>query len=96
MIQRQSDSTNGVCSQCLPFIPYGAMDANTVIPNANGTTAIHNACGLSHVQLVQWRLNHGANPDAKTAKGATVDDCVDGTNAMAIRTILKQARDKKK
>ena len=80
----------------LPFIPYGAMDANTVIPNANGTTAIHNACGLSHVQLVQWLLNHGADLNATTAKGATVDDCVDGPNAKAIRAILKQARHKKK
>ena len=60
--------------------------------NANGTTALHNACGLSHVEIVQWLVNHGADLDAKTAKGAGVDDCVGGPNAKAIRAILRKAR----
>lgn len=75
----------------LPQIMEGAPIDN-VISNANGTTALHNACGLSHVELVQWLVDHGANLNAKTAKGATVDDCVGGPNAKAIRAILNKAR----
>lgn len=75
----------------LPQIMEGAPVDN-IISNANGTTALHNACGLSHVELVQWLVDHGANLNAKTAKGATVDDCVGGPNAKAIRAILNKAR----
>lgn len=74
----------------LPQIMEGAP-VDTIIPNANGTTALHNAGGLSHVEIVQWLINHGANLHAKTAKGAEVDDCVGGPNAKAIRTLLRQA-----
>lgn len=75
----------------LPQIMEGAPVDN-IISNANGTTALHNACGLSHVELVQWLVDHGANLNAKTAKGATVDDCVGGPNAKVIRAILNKAR----
>lgn len=78
----------------LPQIMEGG-DVNTVITKANGTTALHNACGLSHVEIVQWLVNHGADLDAKTAKGASVDDCVGGPNAKAIRAILLKARNSK-
>lgn len=71
-------------------------DVNMIIPNANGTTALHNACGLSHTEIVRWLIEHGADLDVKTAKGATVDDCVGGTNAKSIRMLLKKARSKKK
>ena len=77
----------------LPQIMEGA-NVNTVITNANGTTALHNACGLSHIEIVQWLVNHGADLNAKTAKGASVDDCVGGPNAKTIRAILNQARQK--
>lgn len=70
---------------------YGA-DINHILPNANGTTLLHNACGLSHVEIVQWLVNHGADLTAKTAKGASVDDCVGGPNAAAIRRILNTAK----
>lgn len=79
----------------LNSILYGA-DINHVIANANGTTLLHNACGLSHVELVKWLVEHGADLDALTAKGATVEDCVGGPNAAAIRRILKNARQNKK
>ncbi len=77
----------------LPQIMEGG-DINNVLANANGTTALHNACGLSHVQIVQWLVDHGADLNAKTAKGASVDDCVGGPNARAIRSILRNARRK--
>ena len=77
----------------LPQIMEGA-NVNTVITNANGTTALHNACGLSHIEIVQWLVDHGADLNAKTAKGASVDDCVGGPNAKTIRAILTQARQK--
>ena len=77
----------------LPQIMEGA-NVNTVITNANGTTALHNACGLSHIEIVQWLVDHGADLNAKTAKGASVDDCVGGPNAKTIRTILNKARQK--
>lgn len=66
-------------------------DVNMIIPNANGTTALHNACGLSHVEIVQWLVNHGANLHAKTAKGASVETCIGGPNAKAIRAIISQS-----
>ena len=75
----------------LPQIMEGS-DINNVLSNANGTTALHNACGLSHVEIVRWLVEHGADLDAKTAKGASVDDCVGGPNAKAIRNILNKAR----
>lgn len=77
----------------LPQIMEGAP-IDSIIANANGTTALHNACGLSHVEIVQWLVDHGANLNAKTAKGASVDACVGGKNAKAIRAILNQARQK--
>ena len=77
----------------LPQIMEGG-DINNVLSNANGTTALHNACGLSHVQIVQWLVDHGADLTARTAKGAGVDACVGGPNAKAIRAILRKARTK--
>ena len=79
----------------LPQIMEGAPIDN-IISHANGTTALHNACGLSHVEIVRWLVEHGANLNAKTAKGASVDDCVGGANAKEIRTILHKARSSRK
>ena len=78
----------------LPEIMQGAS-VDTVLPDANGTTALHNACGLSHVEIVRWLVEHGANLNAKTARGASVDDCIGGPNARAIRAILRNARNSK-
>ena len=78
--------------KALRGIQEGRYYVNSVLDNANGTTALHNACGLSHVKIAQWLIDRGANPDAKTAKGATADDCVGGSHAAAIRTILQKSR----
>jgi ankyrin repeat protein len=78
----------------LPSISNGAP-IDTVIANANGTTALHNACGLSHVEIVRWLVNHGANTQAKTAKGASVAACVAQPNAAAINKILVSAKSPK-
>lgn len=75
----------------LPQIMEGG-DVNNVLSDANGTTALHNACGLSHVEIVQWLVDHGADVHAKTAKGARPEDCVGGPHAKAIYAILKKAQ----
>ena len=77
--------------EILPRIKNGA-DVNTVLDNANGTTALHNACGLSCVDIVRWLLGHGADLNMRTAKGASVYDCVGGENATEIRAILHDAQ----
>ena len=80
--------------EALRGIQEGRYHVNSVLANANGTTALHNACGLSRVEIVQWLVDHGADLNAKTAKGAAVDDCVGGANAAVIRTILQKSRSK--
>jgi hypothetical protein len=45
---------------------------------------------------VQWLVDQGADLNAKTAKGASVDDCVGGANAKQIRTILRKKRASRK
>ena len=77
----------------LHAILYGA-DVNHVLENANGTTVLHNACGLGHVEIVAWLLKNGADTTVKTAKGATVDDCVGGSAASVIRAMLKESTKK--
>ena len=78
----------------LRSIHEGRYYVDSILPEANGTTALHNACGLGHVEIVQWLINRGADLNAKTAKGASVDDCVGGQNASAIHAILQKARSK--
>ena len=80
--------------QLLEMIQNGAS-VNTVLPNANGTTALHNACGLSREDVVQWLLANGADINARTAKGASVETCVGGSNAGTISKLLREARKKK-
>ncbi len=74
----------------LPRILAGES-VNTTLPHENNTTALHNACGLSHVEIVQWLVDHGADLNAKTAKGASPDDCIGGAKAKEVRSILRKA-----
>lgn len=78
----------------LNAILYGA-DINHVLDNANGTTVLHNACGLGHAKIVKWLLMNDADLTVKTKKGATVDDCVGGAEAASIRAMLKEHSKKK-
>ena len=75
----------------LPLIQMSG-NANLTIPETKGNTALHYACGMSHQPLVEWLLAHGADTEAVTDKGATVDACVSGKNARAIANKLRQAR----
>lgn len=78
----------------LTLLPLIARTGNVNITTAEtrGNTALHYACGLSHVELVRWLVNHGANVNARTQRGATPADCVSGANAAAINAILRGAR----
>lgn len=82
------------CKRLLALLPLIQMsgDPNLTLPETKGNTALHYACGLSHVTLVQWLVDHGADTTAITDKGATVDACVGGRHARAIQQILQQAR----
>lgn len=75
----------------LPLI-YRTGNVNITTPETRGNTALHYACGLSHVELVRWLVAHGANVRARTQRGATPADCVSGPNAATINAILRGAR----
>ncbi|MDO4954409.1 MAG: ankyrin repeat domain-containing protein [Akkermansia sp.] len=64
-------------------------DVNAVIPNANGTTALHNACGLGNYEVVKLLLEHGADVTRKTAKGASVRTCVGNDSGNKIDKLLR-------
>lgn len=68
------------------------QDASWTSPDYKGNTALHYACGLSDVELVEWLVEHGADLQAYTDKGASIDACIGGKNATKIKSILKQAR----
>lgn len=68
------------------------QDASWTSPDYKGNTALHYACGLSDVQLVEWLIEHGADLQAYTNKGASIDACIGGKNAAKIKSLLKQAR----
>lgn len=78
-------------STLLPLVMM-SQDASYTNPDYKGNTALHYACGLSHVELVSWLVEHGADLQAYTEKGASIDACVGGRNAAAIKTILSEAR----
>ncbi len=71
----------------LPRIAAGE-DVNTILENANGTTALHNACGLGELDIVIWLIQHGADINIKTAKGASVADCIGNDPDGSILSII--------
>ena len=77
----------------LPRIAEGE-DVNTIIENANGTTALHNACGLGEFEIIVWLLQNGADIRIKTSKGASVLDCIgndpDGRIRGAIQSVMNE------
>ena len=63
----------------LPLIADGAdVDTNldTILKKSNGTTALHNACGLGHYEIVKWLLENGADVHKRATNGATPDYCL--------------------
>lgn len=64
---------------------------NITHPDSRGGTALHLACELSYVELVRWLLSHGADVSARTERGVTPADCVDGPHAAEIRKLLNQS-----
>lgn len=75
----------------LPLVMM-SFDASYTNPDYKGNTALHYACGLSHVKLVQWLVDHGADMQMSTDKGASIDACIGGKNAAKIKAILQEAR----
>ncbi len=73
----------------LPMIRNGA-DVNTTTVETKGNTALHYAVAIGSLSITRWLLEHGANPNAVTNKGASVMDCVGSDNGKAIRALLKQ------
>ncbi|MBR5894812.1 MAG: hypothetical protein IKZ13_04645 [Akkermansia sp.] len=61
-------------------------------PETKGCTALHYACNLSDPAIVQWLVDNGASLDSVSDRGATIDDCVGGPQAKAIRSILRNHR----
>lgn len=71
------------------MIQEGApVDVTT--PETKGNTALHYACGMSRVDIVEWLLRHGADVNKLTDKGKSPLDCVSGYNAAEIRNLLIQ------
>ncbi len=75
----------------LPRIAAGES-VNTIIENANGTTALHNACGLGHYDIVKWLLDNGADCSLRTAKGASVETCIGNDPEGNIAELIKQKK----
>ena len=71
----------------LPMIRDGA-DVDVTLPETKGNTALHYACGIGSWSITQWLVEHGANVNAMTDKGATPLDCVGDDNAQRIRALL--------
>lgn len=60
-----------------------------MLENANGTTALHNACGLGHYKIVKWLVDHGADCTRRTAKGADVITCIGEDPQRRIEKLIK-------
>lgn len=73
----------------LPMIRNGA-DVNISPAEMKGNTALHYACGMGNLQLVQWLVEHGADVNKRTNKGASPLNCVGGANGAQIRAFLIQ------
>ena len=71
----------------LPMIRDGA-DVDITLPETKGNTALHYACAIGSWSITQWLVEHGANVNAVTDKGATPLDCVGEDNAKRIRALL--------
>lgn len=78
----------------LSLLPMVMMldNASWTTPDYKGNTALHYACNLGDIELVRWLVEHGADLQATTDKGAWIDDCIGGKNGPAIKAIIQKAR----
>lgn len=77
----------------LPKIADGYfIDTNldSVMGKSNGTTALHNACGLGNYEIIEWLLRNGANVHARATNGATVEQCIGNDPGGRIRALIQQ------
>ena len=72
----------------LPMIRNGA-DVDLTLPETKGNTALHYSCAIGSLSITRWLLEHGANANAVTDKGATPLQCVGSDNRAAIIQALK-------
>ena len=73
----------------LPMIRDGA-DVNITTLETKGNTALHYAVAIGSLSITRWLLEHGANPNAVTDKGASVMQCVGSDNHQQITSLLRQ------
>ncbi len=76
----------------LPRIAEGEdvnTNIDTIIPKSNGTTALHNACGLGHYDIIKWLLEHGADTNIRTTSGASVETCIGADPKGNIRKLIR-------
>ena len=76
--------------ELLPRIGEGG-DINMTTPESKGNTALHYACAVGDVELVQWLLSRGANVNAKTDKGKLPIECISGDASAELYNVLKEA-----
>ncbi len=72
----------------LPLVRDGS-DVNLTLPETKGNTALHYSCAIGNLGITEWLVNHGADVNAVTDKGATPLDCVGSDNGKRIRALLK-------
>lgn len=73
----------------LPLIRNGAH-VDITLPETKGNTALHYACAIGSLSITRWLLENGADPNARTNKGADPLTCVGSDNREAIIQLLKQ------
>lgn len=75
--------------ELLLLIRNGA-DMDVTLPETKGNTALHFACALGRWSISHWLVEHGANVNAKTHRGATPMDCLGDDNAALIKKLLQK------
>lgn len=70
----------------LPLIREGA-DVNVTLPETKGNTALHYACSMGDFEITLWLLENGADPNARTNKGATPLKCA---GSRRLRSLLQE------
>lgn len=95
--QYQTSSERLYCKRLSVILPeiMARRNPDYTTRELKGNTALHYACSLSHVGLVQWLVDHGADLEIVNDRNVTVDDCIAGPHAATIRAILREARSRK-